>query len=299
MSIRYIDIHSHFNLPQFNADLSAAIKKMEDEGVATICVGTDLATSKRAIEIAKMSQHIWATIGQHPTDTDEDFDAAAFLELAKHDKVVAIGECGFDYFRTPKNDIISNDALGRTVFEKQKEIFLAQINIAQQVGKPLMIHARPTKGVDAQGLAYMDAYEDTLNILSNITEENNDDAAKPLRANFHFFVGDEKIAARALALGHTMSYDGPITFTDEYNATIRSLPLSAIMVETDAPFAAPEPYRTELKQTRADGKMIPARCEPWMVKEVVKAIAKIRNEDEETVREAVLQNAKQFFKILL
>ncbi|MBP9851632.1 MAG: TatD family hydrolase [Candidatus Pacebacteria bacterium] len=287
MEIKYIDIHSHFNLPQFDADLSAAIKKMEDEGVATFCVGTDLTTSRRAIEIAAMSPNIWAVVGQHPTDTDEAFDPAAFLELAKHEKVVAIGECGFDFFHTPRAD----------VFEKQKELFLQQIELARSVNKPLMIHARPSKGTisDENGVekSSMDAYEDTLNILSNFPE---------VRANFHFFVGDNAIAKRAHVAGHTMSYDGPITFTHEYDETIQSLPLSAIMAETDSPFAAPEPYRTNAKKegmAKGDRRPAPARAEPWMVKEVVSAIATIRGEDHETVRLATLDNAKQFFKILL
>jgi TatD DNase family protein len=275
--IRYIDIHSHFNLPQFDADLSAAIKKMEDEGVATICVGTDLATSRRAIEIAEMSDNIWATIGQHPTDTEEAYDAAAFLELVNHPKVVAIGECGFDFFRTPKEE----------VFEKQKNIFMQQVELAKQSGKPLMIHARPSKGTNP-GESSMDAYEETLSILSDFPE---------VRANFHFFVGDTTIAKRALDAGHTMSFDGPITFTREYDDVIKMLPLSAIMAETDSPFAAPEPYRTSLKQTRADGKITPARAEPWMVAEVYKTIAEVKGEDEDTVRQALIENAKRFFNI--
>ena len=284
--IKYIDIHSHFNLPQFDGDLTDAIAKIEAEGVATICVGTDLVTSRRAIEIAEMSGNIWAVVGQHPTDTAEAFDVEAFSEIATHEKVVAIGECGFDFFRTPKDGIVG----GQTIFEKQKETFVQQIEIAVKTGKPLMIHSRPSSGS-------MDAYEDTLNILSNYPE---------VRANFHFFVGDTTIAKRALDAGHTMSFDGPITFTHDYDEVIIMLPLPAIMAETDAPFAAPEPYRTSLKQTRDDGKITPARCEPWMVQEIVKKIAEIRvqdnpstTENEETVRLAMLDNAKQFFKILL
>ncbi len=279
MNIRYIDIHSHFNISQFDADLSDAIKKMEEKGVATICVGTDLASSRRAVEIAEMSPNIWATIGQHPTDTDEEFDIAAYEALASNPKVVAVGECGFDFFRTPKEE----------VFEKQKEIFLKQIALAQKFGKPLMIHARPSKA-SANGGSSMDSYEEVLDVLSNFPE---------VRANFHFFVGDTVIAKRALDAGHTMSFDGPITFTREYDDVIKMLPLSAIMAETDSPFAAPEPYRTDLKQIRADGKMTPARAEPWMVEEVYKSIASIRGEDEEIVRKALVENAKQFFKILL
>jgi TatD DNase family protein len=269
MEMRYFDIHSHFNLPQFEADLSSSIKKLEDEGIATICVGTDLASSKRAIEIASMSPNIWATIGQHPTDTDEALDTEAFAvfsELAKHPKVVAIGECGFDFFRINRDSILKD---GKTSFNMQKDIFLRQIEIAKSSGKPLMVHARPSKGS-------MDAYEDVINFLSNFPE---------VRANFHFFVGDIAIAQKALDAGHAMSFDGPITFSHDYDDVIKMLPPTSIMVETDSPFAAPTPYR---------GK----RCEPWMVREVVKAIAAIRGQDEDTVREATVGNAKRFFNIV-
>ena len=284
MTIKYIDIHSHLNLSPFTDSIEDAIKKLEVEGVATICVGTDLASSKRAIEIAEMSDYIWATVGQHPTDTNDAFDEAAFLELAKHSKVVAIGECGLDYFRTPKNAPLHGAGENTaTIFDFQKDIFLKQIAIAQKVQKPLMIHARPSKSM-------MDAYEDTLEILSNFPG---------VRANFHFFVGDTTIAAKALAAGHTMSFDGPITFTNEYDSVIAALPLSAMMAETDAPFAAPEPYRSANKTVRTDGKTMPALCEPWMVKEVVTRIALLKNADLETVRLAMIENAKQFFKILL
>ncbi|MEN9582172.1 MAG: hypothetical protein RL641_126 [Candidatus Parcubacteria bacterium] len=258
---------------------------MEFEGAATICVGTDLASSKRAIEIAEMSPNIWATIGQHPTDTDEDFDITTYEEMAKHPRVVAIGECGFDFFRTPKE---SRTTDGQTVFKKQKELFLKQITLAEKTGKPLMIHARPSKGMTPDGIVNMDAYEDTLNILSNFPQ---------VRANFHFFVGDTTIAQKALDAHHTMSFDGPITFSRDYDEVIKMLPLESIMAETDSPFAAPEPYR------KNDRTGMSGRAEPWMVKEVVKTIAKIKGMDdeigEEKVRQAMLNNAKQFFRILL
>lgn len=278
MEIKYIDIHSHFNLPQFENDLPSAIKKMEEAETATICVGTDLASSRRAVEIAEMSKNIWAVIGQHPTDTDEDFDPALYEEMAKNPKVVAIGECGFDFFRTPKSE----------VFEKQKEIFLKQVELASRINKPLMIHARPSKPVKGEKPS-MDAYEEVIKILSNFPE---------VKANFHFFVGDLQIAKEAINGGHTMSFDGPITFSRDYDEVIKMLPLSVIMAETDSPFAMPEPYRSE-NSAENSLKNGFRRCEPWMVKEIVSAIAKIKNEDEETVRKAMLENAKQFFKILL
>lgn len=267
MEIKYIDIHSHFNLKQFKGDLDSSVQKMHSEGVATICVGIDLATSKLAIEIAEKYDFVWATVGQHPSSA-QDFDEAFptkfkiedFEELARHQKVVAIGECGLDYFRTPKKE----------VFEDQRANFLEQIKLSQMVKKPLMIHARPSNGS-------MDAYEDVLDILISFDE---------IKANFHFFVGNEKIAQRVMDQGHMMSFDGPITFSDEYNSVLKYLPVESIMAETDAPYASPEPYRG-------------GRCEPWMVKEIYKKIAQIREEDEEEIRQALNENATKFFGFLV
>ena len=155
------------------------------------------------------------------------------------------------------------------VYDHQRENFLEQIRLAQIVKKPLMIHARPSKGS-------MDAYIDALEILQGFDE---------VKANFHFFVGNQAIAQRALDQGHTMSFDGPITFTEEYNEVLRAIPLESIMAETDSPYAAPEPHRG-------------GRAEPWMVEFIYKKIAEIRGEDEEEVRIALNENASKFFNIL-
>ena len=257
---KFIDIHSHFNLGQFDADRDEVIRLMESKGVATICVGTDRQSSLFAIELAEKYNSISACIGQHPTDTDEPFIGDEFARMAVHPKVVAIGECGFDYFRskTPEQA------------ETQKALFIQQIQIAEMSSKPLMIHARPSKGS-------MDAYEDALEVLSSYPD---------VRANFHFFVGDMRIARMIVERGYTMSYDGPITFSHDYDEVIKFVPLESIMAETDAPFAAPAPYR---------GK----RCEPWMVEEVVKRIAEIKGIELQVVRKTLLENAKRVFDISL
>ena len=256
--MKYIDIHSHFNLDQFDADRDDAIKKMEEKGVATICVGTDKKSSLFAIELAEKYESIYACVGQHPTDTEEAFDGSEFATMAEHPKVVAIGECGFDYFRSKTAEQV----------ETQKALFIEQIKIAEMCDKPLMIHARPQKNS-------MDAYEDALEALSSHPN---------VKANFHFFVGDINIAKRIVERGYTVSYDGPITFSNDYDEVIKFLPLENIMAETDAPFAAPAPYR---------GK----RCEPWMVEEVVKRIAEIKGLDLEIVQKAMLYNTKRVFGI--
>ena len=273
-----IDIGINLVHDSYDHDRAEVIAAAKAAGVTRMIVtGSSLEVSRRAIALSRQwPGTLWCTAGVHPHHAGE-FDEAGVpvLEaLAREPEVVAVGECGLDYFR-------SQDPAMK---QKQESLFREHIRLAQEVGKPLMIHARPSKGS-------MDAYEEVLNILESISEAP--------KANFHFFVGDIAIAKRILALGGTMSFDGPITFTNEYDSVIAALPLSAMMAETDAPFAAPEPYRSANKTVRTDGKTMPALCEPWMVKEVVTRIALLKNADLETVRLAMIENAKQFFKILL
>jgi TatD DNase family protein len=264
MKFNYFDIHSHYNLKQFDADREVVIQEMTDAGVGTICVGVDLETSKQAVLLAEQYDSIWATVGQHPTDTKEVFNVVDYEQLAVHPRVVAIGECGFDYFRTPKEE----------VYEEQKKVFVAQIELAIKTGKPLMLHCRPSKNT-------MDAYQDAIDLLSLYSLQTTH---YKLSCNFHFFVGDTTIAKQIVERGWTMSFDGPITFSREYDEVIRFLPIESIMAETDAPFAAPEPYRG-------------ARALPIHVREIVSAIARIRGEEEEYVRVKLLENVKRVFSI--
>lgn len=253
--MKYIDIHSHLNLSPLLETQSEVMEKMKEKGVSTITVGTGLETSREAIRLAEENDFLYATIGIHPNH-EEDWNEE-LEELAKKPKVLAIGETGLDYFRNETEELKI----------KQKEIFKKHIELAIKVGKPLMIHSRPSKGSQ-------DAYEEVLNILEG----------SGVKANFHFFVGNVDTAKRALESGHTMSFDGPITFSGDYDDVIRFLPLESIMAETDAPYAPPVPHR---------GKV----CEPWMVEEVYRAIARIKVLDEEIVRTTLVENAKRFFDI--
>ena len=259
--MQYIDIHSHINLSPLASEQDAVIDHMQRERIGSITVGVDLETSREAIELAENNPDIlWATVGLHPTDNvSESFAYDAYLDLAKNEKVVAIGECGLDYYRSQDIDMK----------EKQKTLFLEHIKLAQAVTKPLMIHARPSKGT-------MDAYEDVLDILESI--EN------PPQANFHFFVGDISIATRILKLGGTMSFDGPITFTKDYDEVIQFIPLESLHAETDAPFAAPVPYRGQTNY-------------PYYVSHIVERIASIKSLSVEEVRLQLLKNAQNFFNI--
>lgn len=263
MEIKYIDIHSHINLEPLKQNEESVVLRMIEKEVGTIVIGVDMATSFEAISLAEKYDFVWAGIGLHPADNlEEVFDISKYKELGEHKKVVCIGECGLDYFRDQKEE----------TKKRQKEIFIKHIELAISVGKPLMIHSRPSKGT-------MDAYEDVLDILEEYKKTN-----PSLTGNFHFFVGDINIAKRALEIGFTMSYDGPITFSPDYDEVIKFLPIDSIMAETDAPFAAPVPHR---------GKP----CEPFMVVEIVKKIAEIKGISEEEARLAILANTKRLFGI--
>lgn len=261
--MKYIDIHSHLNLEPLKTDEVGVITRMVENEVATITIGVDYKTSMEAIVLAEKYNFVWAGIGLHPTDnTTENFDIEQYKRLAVNERVVCIGECGLDYFRDARLETKA----------RQKEIFKKQVELALHVNKPLMIHARPTKG-------NMDAYADVLDILEEYKKTHIN-----LRGNFHFFVGDLEISKRVLALGFTMSFDGPITFARDYDVVIKSLPLDSIMVETDAPFAAPAPHR---------GKA----CEPYMVIEILKKIAEIKNLPEDQVTKTIFENSRRFFGI--
>lgn len=263
MEFKYIDIHSHLNLDKLAADQAGVLARMSDAGVGSITIGVDYDTSLQAVELAGQHDLLWAGVGMHPTDnTDEVFNFDKYKQLAEHDRVVCIGECGLDYYRS------QDDAMK----VRQKELFLEQIRLAATVDKPLMIHARPSQGS-------MDAYHDALDILEESKKQYPN-----LRANFHFFIGDVGVARRALGLGFTMSFDGPITFARDYDEVIKFLPIESIMAETDAPFAAPVPYRGQT-------------CEPYMVAEIANKIAEVKNLDPESTRIQLLENSMKFFNL--
>jgi TatD DNase family protein len=265
-----IDTHSHYNLSQFDEDREAAIIRMAAAGVGTICVGVDLETSKLAIEIANDNENIWACVGQHPTEWAQEYDAVEFSALGEGTNVVAIGECGLDYFRPEE----------REHKLEQVVLFRRQIELSIESGLPLMLHIRPEAGT-------MTAYEDALAILEEYARMDGTAPRRSggaLRGTAHFFVGSKTIANRFLALGFHISFSGVITFVKEYEELVAHVPLERILSETDAPFAAPVPYR---------GK----RNEPAYVTEIVKKIAEIKHLPLQTVQNQLFQNAKALFTI--
>lgn len=266
MEYKYIDIHSHLNLPDFKDDWEDVTAKLAAEEIATIIVGVDQATSGQAAQMAKAKPNLFACIGQHPVDNAaEVFDADFYKNLATDSKVVAIGECGLDYFRLKEGS--------EELIVRQKTMFRSHVELALELGLPLMIHARPSRGT-------MDAYEDVLEILTTYSKLH----PFKVRGNVHFFVGNTAIAKRFIDLGFTMSFTGVLTFSSDYDEVIRYLPIENIIAETDAPFVAPVPFRGQ-------------RCEPGYVRRVVARIAELKGLDLEDARKSIISNIQRVFGI--
>ena len=224
---KYIDAHAHLNFKEYDNDREAIILEADEKGIVIVNVGTDLETSKQVVALAEKYPNCYAIVGQHPNHdnstvesgdgsvVDHDgFNYSEFKKLAENPRVVAIGECGLDYFREPYSK------------EKQEQVFREHIKLAIEVGKPLMIHAR-------------NSYGDILKILEEYLSSGN----VKLRGNVHFFAGTVDEAQDFLKMGFTLSFTGVITFADQYNEVIRMVPEGQILSETDCPFVSPAPFR--------------------------------------------------------
>lgn len=259
--MKYIDIHCHLNLPEFDLDMDEAISRAREKEVGMIVVGVDRASSEKAVKIAEANENIWAIVGLHPADNStEIFDYDFYKKLAVHPKVVGIGETGLDYFHGKEEDRA-----------RQVEVFEKQIALASEVKKPLMLHVR-------NGLK-SNAYLDTIEILKKHHNTNG-----KMHGNVHFFAGNIEEAHEFIKLGFRLSFTGVITFTRDYDEVIKNIPLNMIMAETDSPFVAPVPCRGQ-------------RNEPANVIEVIHKIAEIRGETVDNVGKTLLENAKEVFGI--
>lgn len=280
-AFEFIDVHAHLNFSAFDADRDATIKRALDVGVYMINVGTQKDTSKAAVELAeKYEEGVYAIIGLHPihtgksyhdlkelgeggkefTSRGEVFDSSIYRSMAKHPKVVGIGECGLDYYR------MGHEAWN-IEHKIQEEAFRKHIELAIETGKPLMFHVRNGGG--------RSAYRDVLAILKSYPSEK-------LRGVFHCFVGSWEEAKEILDCGFNLSFTGIITFAMDYDEAVKNVPLDRLMSDTDCPYLAPVPYR---------GK----RNEPSYVPEIVKRIAQIRGQDLDVVKKQLFHNAVRFF----
>lgn len=272
----YFDIHSHPYFPDYDDDREVQIDEMKKANIATISIGTGLETSQKSIDLAEENENIFASVGQHPGDmTSRSIFDREIIHLSENKKVVAIGECGLDYFRlkAQTGEIDINEEDENLIKRVQKEIFEEHIKLSLHTQKPLMLHIRPSAKT-------FDAYFDALDILERYAKEHGDN----LRGNAHFFAGDMEVLKRFLNIGFSISFTGVLTFTHDYDEYVKYAPLNMIMSETDAPFVSPIPHRGE-------------RNSSLYVPEVVKAIARIRGEDLENTRKAMVNNALKHFKI--
>ena len=276
--MKYFDAHCHVNFVAYDSDREETILRAKDAGVAMNVVGTQKDTSAAAVALAEKYDNVYATIGLHPVHTTksyhdvnelgpsfaeatkgkegfisrgEIFDMGVYEQMGQSPRVIAVGECGLDYYRSEES-----------TKEIQKKVFIEHIELANKLGKPLMLHIR-------------NAYDDALEILK---------AHAKVRGDTHFFAGDWATAKKFLDLGFSLSFTGVLTFTHDYDEVVKNTPLDMLLSETDAPYVTPVPYR---------GK----RNEPSFVAEVVRAIARIKEEDVEKVARQLVANAERVFTI--
>lgn len=229
-----IDAHAHLQFAAFREDADLVIQRALDTGIWMVNVGTQQSTSRAAVELAhRYPQGVYATVGLHPIHTDksfhdeqelggdkaftsrgEEFDSDFYRRLAQDPKVVAIGECGLDYYR-----------LNEDSKKNQKKAFLEQIKLAYEMKKPLMIHCRA-------------AFDDLIKLLNSSVQYLNSPPGI-----VHFFSGGMDHAQKLLDLGFCFTFGGVITFAKEYGELVKYIPLDRMLVETDAPYVAPASYR--------------------------------------------------------
>lgn len=282
-----IETHAHLDYPDFAPDLEGVIARAVEAGVTRIIsIGTGLESSRRAVALAERFPNLYAVVGIHPTNvTEEGLEfLPALTELARHPKVVAIGETGIDYHHVPEElrgppapvDALRLAYQGGGTDEQtqliaegawksaQADAFRMQLDLAAELGLNVVIHQR-------------NAWEDTLNVLRDYTGK--------VRGVFHCFGGTAEEAAQVAALGHLVSFTGIITFknAEQVRATAGAVPADGYMVETDCPYLAPVPYR---------GK----RAEPAHTRLVAEKIAEVRGILLEEVAAATTRTAEGFFR---
>jgi TatD DNase family protein len=262
----FFDTHAHLDYPDFAPDFEQVIARAQASGIAKIIsIGTDLASSARAINLAEKHASIYAVVGWHPSHAHEAPDdiRPALRVLAKHSKVVALGETGLDYYRLPSSRG-GTPADDKTYQHRQAALFQQHLEVAAETGLNCIIHQRG------------DCFEATLTQLEPFADR--------VRGVFHCFAADATSMRRVLALGSLVSFTGIVTFRNGQNVrdTVTATPLGKFMLETDCPYLSPMPYR---------GK----RCEPAYVKEISETIAKVKGCSLEELSAATCRAADGFF----
>jgi TatD DNase family protein len=258
LPVSVVDSHTHLDAcgAVTAADVSAMVDRAERAGVArVVTVADDLDSARWAVEASTWDSRVFAAVALHPTRTKDfgDDEKSEVERLAGAPGVVAVGETGLDYYW----DYSPHDA--------QQEAFRWHIDLAKRVGKPLMIHDR-------------DAHEDVLRIL---TEEGAPDDVV-----FHCFSGDLGVARRCLDAGYVLSFAGTVTFRNarELREVARLVPDEQFLVETDAPFLTPQPFRGQLN-------------EPYCAAYTVRNLAELRGVGVHEVAQAACVNAERVFRL--
>ena len=198
-----IDSHTHLQFPQFDKDRDEVIKRALDNAIWLVNVGADKESSIKAVALAnKYKEGVYATVGVHPHDAGKDFSYDFFKKLALEPKVVAIGECGLDYYRFKIEDLRFK--------KRQQEVFIKHIELAKELNKPLMIHCR-------------DAFPDLIEILNSEFLILNSPPGV-----VHFFTGTLDDAKKLLEMGFYFTFGGLITFNRSFDEIIKFLPLEKI-----------------------------------------------------------------------
>lgn len=212
----FVDSHCHIDFPDFAEGSQPLLEHMQAAAVShALCVSVNLENLPRILDLAERHANIYASVGVHPDHEDAtEPDVATLVDLAKHPKVVAIGETGLDYYRQPRDEV-----------DWQRERFRVHIRAAREAGKPLIIHTR-------------NAAADTLSIM-------REEGASEASGVMHCFTENWAVAEAALELGFYISFSGIVTFksAQDLQEVARRVPLDRMLVETDSPYLAPVPYR--------------------------------------------------------
>lgn len=270
------DSHCHLNFKAFNDDATAIANAMARNRVWGLVVGCDATSSRYAISLAQTEPNLWASVGLHPTHVlDTPWNEPEMKELALEDRVVAIGEVGLDFYRFP-------EATDRQKYiDAQYKTFQAAIDLAKDLKKPLVLHCR-------------NAYDEVLEIFTKNFDNYNNDL--PLRGTIHCFMGTWAQAQEFLKLGFMIGFTGVITYKDADKDMLEAatnVPLDRLLIETDAPYLTPEPYRTEGKKN--SGKV--PRNLPQYSLEVAKKLGELHDKKMMEIVTLTEENAKRLFRL--
>lgn len=271
--MKLIDSHCHLDFDPLRQNISEFIRRAKKAGVEKIInVGASLSSSRSSVELTCEYPNVWASVGLHPHEAETIFDLESKLEsleeLALNEKVIAIGEIGLDFFDPSGNGQVSTE-----IKKKQSKLFVCQLNLAKKIKKPIIVHVR-------------EAWDDAYEILQDFVIQNQGQVNCP--GVLHCFTGGPEEAKKFLALGFYIGLTGFVTFNqskfDPVRKAVKIIPLDKILIETDAPFLAPEPFRGKVN-------------EPSFLINIAQRVAEIKNVSLLELVKNTTQNTEKLFNI--